>query len=207
MMNVISESTHLLVSPPLLFSTLRFLGRPTGRGRSRRRVAAPRARRPRYPAPEFGPHHASREAQIGRAAVHVRDEVVLPDVELDVRTRDTVVGHNSLLPSELSAIAASGPHCRRAERPVSTSLEARRRVAPPRRVVRGSGRAAPPRGRSTNAVRPAGSLQRTALWLDWTTPYKTRRPSQVWLPYDEGRRIAGPHRVVATGGLHTESNG
>jgi len=63
-----------------------------------------------------------REAQIGQVVVDVRDEVVLPGVEPGVRARHIVVGHNSLHLCELTATAASGPHCRRAEWPVSTSI-------------------------------------------------------------------------------------
>ena len=46
----------------------------------------------------------------------------LPSVELGVRARDIVVGHNSLLRCELTATTPSGPHYRRAEWPVSTSI-------------------------------------------------------------------------------------
>lgn len=70
---------------------------------------------------------------------------VLPDspgVEPVVRARDMVVAHNSLLQCELTATAAAGPHYRRAEWPVSTSVGPRRRVTPAPGVVRGSPRAA-----------------------------------------------------------------
>ena len=60
------------------------------------------------------------------------------------RAGPIVVGHNSLLLCELTATAASGPHYRRAEWPVSTSIGPRRRVTPPPRVVRGSPQAARP---------------------------------------------------------------
>ena len=115
---------------PLLFTTLRFLGRPTGRGSSGQRVAASRARRPRYPGADLGPHRAGREAQIGRVGDDVRDEAVPPGVEPGVRARDRVVGHNSLLLCELTAAAAAGRHYGRAEWPVSTGIGPRRRVAP-----------------------------------------------------------------------------
>ena len=98
---------------PLFFSTLRFPGRPTGRGRSRPRVAASRARPPRYPDADLDPRHAGREAPIGRVGVDVRDEVILPGVAPSVRRRDGVVGHNNLFLCELTATAASTCYCRR----------------------------------------------------------------------------------------------
>jgi hypothetical protein len=72
-------------------------------------------------------------------AVDVGDGVAQPSVEPGGRARDIVVGHNRLLPCELTATAASGPHYRRAEWPVSTSSGPRRRVTRPGRVVRGAG--------------------------------------------------------------------
>ena len=61
-------------------------------------------------------------------AVDIRDQVVLPGVKPGVQARDVVIGHNRLLLCELTGTAASGPHCRRAERPVSTGIEPWRRV-------------------------------------------------------------------------------
>lgn len=71
-------------------------------------------------------------------AVGVRGELALAGVKPRVRARGMGVSQHGLLPCELTATMASGPHYRRAEWSVSMSSGARWRVKPPARVIRES---------------------------------------------------------------------